>query len=91
MDWTNTRKRLLVCVSTAALCASSAAPFAMAQQAPNGRQGGDQSGATLTPIKHVVIIVGENRTFDHVFGTYQPCAGQTVGTIRNFVCGGHDG
>jgi phospholipase C len=81
MDWTNTRKRLLVCVSTAALCASSAAPFAMAQQAPNGRQGGDQSGATLTPIKHVVIIVGENRTFDHVFGTYQPRAGQTVSNI----------
>ena len=25
---------------------------------------------TRTPIKHVIIIIGENRTFDHVFGTF---------------------
>jgi phospholipase C len=24
---------------------------------------------TATPIKHVIIIVGENRSFDHVFAT----------------------
>ncbi len=29
-------------------------------------------GATTTPIKHVVIIIGENRTFDEIFATYQP-------------------
>jgi phospholipase C len=34
--------------------------------------------ATTTPIKHVIMIIGENRTFDHVFATYQPNAGQTV-------------
>jgi phospholipase C len=27
---------------------------------------------TVTPIKHVVIIVGENRSFDHLFATYVP-------------------
>jgi phospholipase C len=26
--------------------------------------------ATATPIKHVVIVFGENRSFDHYFGTY---------------------
>ena len=26
---------------------------------------------TTTPIKHVIVIIGENRTFDHVFATYQ--------------------
>ena len=31
-----------------------------------------QSQATAMPIKHVVIIVGENRRFDHLFATYQP-------------------
>ena len=31
-----------------------------------------------TPIKHVIIIIGENRTFDHVFATYKPKPGQTV-------------
>jgi phospholipase C len=27
---------------------------------------------TATPIKHLVIIVGENRSFDHLFATYVP-------------------
>ena len=27
---------------------------------------------TATPIKHVIIIVGENRSFDHLFATYVP-------------------
>src|SRR5262249_30315404 len=25
---------------------------------------------TATPIKHVIVLIGENRTFDNVFGTY---------------------
>ncbi|HKF63853.1 MAG TPA: alkaline phosphatase family protein [Dongiaceae bacterium] len=33
---------------------------------------------TLTPIKHVIVIIGENRTFDHVFGAYAPRPGQSV-------------
>jgi phospholipase C len=32
--------------------------------------GGDQG--TRTPIKHVIVIIGENRSFDHVFATYVP-------------------
>jgi phospholipase C len=27
---------------------------------------------TATPIKHVIIIVGENRSFDHLYATYAP-------------------
>ena len=27
---------------------------------------------TKSPIKHVIVIIGENRTFDHVFATYKP-------------------
>lgn len=34
--------------------------------------------ATTTPIKHVILILGENRTFDSVFGTFKPRAGQHV-------------
>jgi phospholipase C len=33
---------------------------------------------TSTPIKHVIIIIGENRTFDHIFATYVPKKGETV-------------
>ncbi len=37
--------------------------------------------ATATPIQHVIVIIGENRTFDHVFATYKPPAGQTVDNL----------
>ncbi len=33
---------------------------------------GANDGNTTTPIKHVITIIGENRTFDHLFATYQP-------------------
>src|ERR1700722_12733936 len=33
---------------------------------------------THTPIKHLIIIIGENWSFDSVFATYQPKAGETV-------------
>src|SRR6201995_2201318 len=36
---------------------------------------------TVSPIKHVIVIIGENRTFDHVFATYTPQAGQTVNNL----------
>jgi acid phosphatase len=41
----------------------------------------EMSAKTATPIKHVIIVVGENRTFDHVFGTYIPNAGQTIDNL----------
>jgi phospholipase C len=37
-----------------------------------------RDGQTATPIKHVIIIIGENRSFDHVFATYVPTRGHTV-------------
>jgi phospholipase C len=41
-----------------------------------------QSGARArTPIKHVIIIVGENRTFDHIFATYKPKKGENVSNL----------
>jgi phospholipase C len=45
----------------------------------------DRSGDTVTPIKHVIVIIGENRSFDHVFATYVPQRGQTV---RNLLSEG---
>lgn len=37
--------------------------------------------AAVSPIQHVIVIIGENRTFDHVFATYQPKSGQTVSNL----------
>jgi phospholipase C len=35
-------------------------------------------GHPVSPIKHVIVIIGENRSFDHVFATYRPQPGQKV-------------
>src|ERR1700683_3250205 len=47
----------------------------LAAAAPNQ---GSPDGNTRTPIKHVIVIIGENRSFDHVFATYVPKPGQQV-------------
>jgi phospholipase C len=39
---------------------------------------GNANAPTVSPIKHVVVIIGENHTFDNVFATYQPPSGQHV-------------
>jgi len=36
---------------------------------------------TASPIKHVIVIVGENRTFDHIYATYKPKRGETVSNL----------
>ena len=36
---------------------------------------------TATPIKHVIVIIGENRSFDHVFATYVPKSGDSVDNL----------
>ena len=40
---------------------------------------GDDAGPdTVTPIKHVIVLIGENRTFDNVYATYVPKSGEDV-------------
>ena len=41
----------------------------------------DRPGDTATPIKHVIVLIGENRSFDNVFATYVPKHGQTVANL----------
>ncbi len=36
---------------------------------------------TATPIKHVIVLIGENRTFDHVFATYVPQSRDSVANL----------
>jgi phospholipase C len=43
--------------------------------------GGGNDRKTRTPIKHVLVIIGENRSFDHVFATYKPKNGQQISNI----------
>lgn len=37
-----------------------------------------KNGPTTTPIQNVIVVIGENQTFDAVFGAYQPPQGQSV-------------
>jgi phospholipase C len=41
----------------------------------------DHSRQTRTPIQHVIVIIGENRTFDHVFATYKPKNGESISNL----------
>jgi phospholipase C len=52
-------------------CAAAIPVLAHAQSDKNDKN-------TTTPIKHVIYIIGENRTFDHAFATFVPRDGQTV-------------
>ena len=35
----------------------------------------------ISPIQHVIVIVGENRSFDHLFATYVPQSGEAVNNL----------
>lgn len=39
--------------------------------------------STTTPIRHVVVIIGENHTLDNVFATYRPKAGQSIDNLAS--------
>jgi phospholipase C len=39
------------------------------------------AASARTPIEHVIVVVGENRTFDNLFATYQPKGGETIANL----------
>ncbi len=36
---------------------------------------------TKTPIKHVIVLIGENRTFDHIFATDVPKSHDSISNL----------
>ena len=50
-----------------------AGPAAMAEDA--------SAPGTVTPIEHLIVVVGENLSFDHLFATYRPPPGETVANL----------
>ena len=63
--WARASKRAII-AAVAVCTAAAAAPLR-----PNDVE-------TATPIKHVIVIIGENRSFDHIFAAYKPRPGQSV-------------
>src|SRR5450432_1284749 len=72
------RDRAVVTAAILSLCGYDAACAADADSL-GGSSRYDHS--TVSPIKHVIVIMGENRTFDHVFATYQPPRGEHVDNL----------
>jgi len=66
-------------LAAAAVLAGAGAPIVAAAPA------GATVATPLTPIQHLVIIIGENHSFDNVFGTYRAPTGQS---IRNLLSEG---
>jgi phospholipase C len=69
-----TAKQILILLVVFQLLMTSPVPL----RADEHHGGGDNSSDTRTPIKHVIVIIGENRTFDHIFATYEPKDHQKV-------------
>jgi len=72
---TEWRRRALVGASLVALLSNNFNGF--------GQNATSNAGhvKTATPIKHVIVLIGENRTFDHLFATYVPRKGETVSNL----------
>jgi phospholipase C len=71
--------RLTTALYTSILAASTFAPSIGAVGAPDPVT---HSIKTATPIKHVIILIGENRGLDHTFGVYKPKGeGQAISNI----------
>jgi phospholipase C len=72
--------RRAVVVAIAASLASQQIAFA-GNSDPSLGGSHKNDDVTASPIKHVIVIVGENRTFDHVFATYVPPPGEHVDNL----------
>ena len=73
------RRPLLACTAAWVLAAQTISPaFALPGH-------GARDAMTTTPIKHVIIIVGENRTYDHLFATYVPRKGATYNLLSEHI------
>jgi|HubBroStandDraft_6_1064221.scaffolds.fasta_scaffold11611_4 phospholipase C len=71
-----TRTRLALCASASLIILMSAANV----HADDDDSRHDRP-ETRTPIKHVITIIPENRSFDHLFGLYKPRHGQTISNL----------
>ena len=67
------RDGVRIALGSLALVQLSIGTSLAAVAAPDSR-----TNRTASPIKHVIVIIGENRSFDHVFATYVPKHGESV-------------
>jgi phospholipase C len=73
-------KKLLLSTAAMSLIAAAAVCGGSVLADPDHDRGHGRDHHTATPIKHLVVIFNENRSFDHYFATY-PNAGNPPGEI----------
>lgn len=85
---TSSRNRRRWIASTGLALAASSASCAVQAPADPASDGADAAATarrahrgTRTPIQHAIIVVGENHSFDNLFGTYQPRRGQHIDNL----------
>lgn len=69
------RRKIVSFLTTLSMTTNFFAPAAIAASL----QPNDDN--TTTPIKHVIVIYGENRSFDHLYATYRPKSGESVNNL----------
>jgi len=74
------QKRTAAALALSAMLAAQlqAIPYAYAH---DDHDRDDVRRRTETPIEHLIVIIGENRSFDHTFATYRPRHGQSVSNL----------
>ncbi len=77
MLWRSTVSLLAACVLVGGAAAAPGTADAAGRPVATVH-GPGHAPATTTPIKHVIIIIGENHSFDNIFATYQPRKGQHI-------------
>jgi phospholipase C len=80
-------RRCAAVVSAVVLAGAAAAMPARIADA----DGATDQFPTATPIKHVIVVIGENRTFDHIYGTYVPKSGDSILNLLSEGIVGADG
>ena len=65
------RKATALAVTTALVGQSALTPALADTEKNHGK-------TTRTPIDHLIVIIGENHTFDNLFGGYKPTKGQKI-------------
>jgi phospholipase C len=73
------RQHLAVGASMFALLVNLGAPVPASAQEPAKLLA--RQTPTATPVKHVIVVIGENRTFDHIFATYKSKSGENVSNL----------
>jgi phospholipase C len=77
MSWTDLPRPLGRALGGASVVALICCGLASASQSADVDQTADHQ-KTATPIKHVIVLIGENHSFDNIYATFVPQSGEKV-------------